>query len=191
MVSAAKNIPVQDQTVKRLLRIAESFEETADSVINRLLDFHERHHNRSNSGPDSQDLAASQSVAWSPFDPPRLRHTKVLAAAIGGREVSSPSWNRLADEAVRHTQKKLGSFAALKKVTPANIIEGVKRDQGYRYLSDINLSIQGQDAEDAWRCVAQLAKSQGFSVEVHFLWRNNPDAAHPGQIGNLTIGGAE
>jgi hypothetical protein len=188
---ADKNITVKYHTVKRLLGVAESFDETADSVINRLLDFHALHQSQSLHSPASQDSAEVKSVVWSPFDPPRLRHTKVLAAAIGGREVSSPSWNRLADEAVRYAFKKLGSFAALKRVTPANIVEGVKQDQGYRYLSDINLSIQGQDAEDAWRCVAQLAKSQGFSVEVHFLWRNNPDAAHPGQIGNLTIGRAE
>jgi len=186
MTDNSKNISLSNQTVKRLLRVADSFDETAESVITRLLDFFEQYQNTS---VRRAEIGSLKAAVWSPFNPPNLRHTKVTAASIGGQDITVPSWNKLVDEAVRRTRKSLGSFAGLKKVIPANVVEGVKQDHGYRYLSDVHLSLQGQDAQDAWRCVAHLARSQGFAVEVHFLWRNKPDAAYPGQLGNLTISG--
>ena len=181
-----KIISVRNQIFSRMQRVGESLVDTPDSVIERLLDFYEQHHGMA--APSHSEIALEQ-AAWDPMSPPSLRHTKVMSAILAGREVTSPSWNRLVDEIARIGKKRLGSFSELKKQLPANIVEGIKQDQGYRYLSDVNLSVQGQDAQDAWRSVAQLAKTLNIRVEVYFLWRNNPAAAFPGEMGNLTIGG--
>ncbi len=91
------------------------------------------------------------------------------------------------DATVRLAKQRLGSFAALKNAAGANMVEGKKIDQGYRFLSDINISVQGQDPQDAWRCIAQLATVLKIRVEVHFFWRRNPGAYLPGETANLTI----
>lgn len=101
----------------------------------------------------------------------------------------APSWNGLVEEAIRTAWKNLRSFPALQKRAPANMVQGCKQDQGYRYLKDLDLSIQGQDANDAWRCIARLARTQGFRIEVGFVWRDNPSAVHPGETGHMAIGG--
>jgi len=179
-------ISVTNQVFSRMQRVGEALVDTPNSVIERLLDFYEQHHGVQPSAPRESMV---ERAAWDPMSPPSLRHTKVTSAILAGQEVMSPSWNKLVDEIARIGKRQLGSFSELKKKFPANMVEGIKRDQGYRYLSDVNLSVQGQDAQDAWRSVAQLARTLGIQVEVYFLWRNNPAAAFPGQMGNLTIGG--
>ena len=69
------------------------------------------------------------------------------------------------------------------------MVAGMKTDQGYRYLSDIDVSVQGLDAQDAWRCVANLARTLGISVEIYFFWRDNPGAYLPGQSATLRVPG--
>jgi hypothetical protein len=44
-------------------------------------------------------------------------------------------------------------------------VKGKKEDEGYRYLADVNLSVQGQDANAAW------AKQLNCPFEVIFAWR--------------------
>ena|GEM_PF-3919259 len=120
---------------------------------------------------------------------PSLRHTKVMGVVLDGAELSSPSWNGLVDAMIRLAKQRLGSFGALKNAAGVNMVEGKKIDQGYRYLSDINVSVQGQDAQDAWRCIAQIATVLKVRVEVYFFWRRNPGAYLPGETANLTING--
>jgi hypothetical protein len=186
MMAGDKTISIKNQTFNRMQRVGEPLVDTPNSVIERLLDFYEQHQG---GAPPSYPENTPEQTAWDPVLPPSLRHTKVMSAILAGQEVTSPSWNRLVDEIARIGRRRLGSFSELKKQLPANIVEGIKQDQGYRYLSDVNLSVQGQDAQDAWRSVAQLAKTLNIGVEVYFLWRNNPAAAFPGEMGNLTIGG--
>lgn len=184
-----ENITVKYQTVKRMLGIAESFSETPDSLINRLIDFFILHRADAAPAETSGIGEAVQRASLDPFSPPSLRHTKLMFAKLEGRDIPAPSWNGLVEEAIKIAWKRLGSFSALQKLAPANMVQGCKRDQGYRYLKDLNLSVQGQDANDAWRCIARLARAQDFRVEVGFIWRDSPAAARPGETGHMNVGG--
>jgi hypothetical protein len=50
-------------------------------------------------------------------------------------------------------------------------VKGKKEDEGYRYLADVNLSVQGQDANAAWKGASHMAKQLNCPFEVIFAWR--------------------
>ena len=67
--------------------------------------------------------------------------------------------------------------------------QGRKEDEGYHYLPEVNFSVQGQDANAAWRGVAFIAQNLNVPVEVSFLWRNKDGAEHPGKPGTMRLYG--
>jgi hypothetical protein len=80
-------------------------------------------------------------------------------------------------------RKRLGSFDALKKATGANIRNGKFEENGYKYLPEGDLSIQGVPANDAWENSFRLAKLMCVPIKVTFEWRDKDGAAHPGRTG--------
>nr|WP_201752605.1 hypothetical protein [Sphingomonas changnyeongensis] len=60
--------------------------------------------------------------------------------------------------------------------------------EGFKYHTDLGISVQGQSAADAWKEIDRIARKWKIPVSVKFCWRNNPKAQHPGQTGILKIG---
>lgn len=217
-VTIVRQIPIRDQTVRRLKAIADPLDDTYDSVISRLLDSHERalfllnpalgsgdcaptgqqgpstcpkigDDFRSEAEPPGQNLELVERV-FDPFAPPNLTHTKVTSASFGGRQLTPVSWNGLLDEAVREAKRRLGSYGELRRICHMNTVEGRKTNEGYHYIQDAGVSVQGQDANDAWQCTAYIARQIGVPVDVHFSWRLKEGAVYPGSNGRLQIAGA-
>jgi hypothetical protein len=67
-------------------------------------------------------------------------------------------------------------------------VSGQKTDEGYHFLEDAGLSVQGQDANGAWRSVMFIVQNLKASVEVSFIWRNKEGAEHPGKTGSMRFG---
>ena len=118
---------------------------------------------------------------------PNLGHTKVLSAKVNGVPLDQPNWNRFLDRLILEAAKKVPDPRALKDLIVVNCVVGTKDDQGYHFLPAAGLSVQGQDSNGAWKGITHLAKAMKFSVEVVFIWLDNPKAANPGQTGKLTI----
>ena len=120
---------------------------------------------------------------------PNLTHTKMLSAQVNGKPLppSATNWNRLLDEVILQAAAKLKDPKALAQLIIVNHFVGKKEDQGYRHLVKAGISVQGQDAEAAWKATVHILKSLGMSAEVAFLWYDNDKAAHPGQTGKLTV----
>jgi len=116
-----------------------------------------------------------------------LGHSKVLSARLNGVQMEQPNWNRFLDHVILEAAKKLKNPRALKDLIVVNCVEGQKEDQGYHFLAAAGLSVQGQDSNGAWKGVAHLAAAMKFSIEVVFVWLDNPKAANPGQTGKLTV----
>ena len=51
-------------------------------------------------------------------------------------------------------------------VCPMNAVDGIEDDQGYSHYEDLGVSIQGQDADHAWRAAAATAWALGVTVSV-------------------------
>ena len=91
-------------------------------------------------------------------DPPKLRFTKVVAASFNGKAVKLASWNRLLDTALNYAAKEISDFEKLRNIAAVNMVKGKKFDEGYRYLPEADLSVQGQKADLAWRGVMLIAR---------------------------------
>lgn len=120
--------------------------------------------------------------------PPNLTFTKVVSALLNGEPVKPANWNRLLDAAITYAAAQIGDFNKLRRIVAINIASGQKTDEGYHFLEDAGLSVQGQDANGAWRSIMFIAQNLKASVEVSFIWRNKEGAEHPGKAGSMRFG---
>ncbi len=79
----------------------------------------------------------------------------------------------------------LGSFESLKEKSPANWREGRHEQAGFEFLPDINVSIQGIDANSSSHAALRLAREIRQSLEVEFEWRDKEGAEHRGRTGRI------
>jgi hypothetical protein len=178
-------INVQDQTFERMQKHAKPFVDSPDTIINLALDALER------AGNPAAPLIADHTKGERRIDPrmlPNLTHTKVLDASIEGETIARANWNSLLDEMLRRSMKQVGTFDRLKQLCPVNVVKGRKEDEGYTHLSDINVSVQGQDANGACRAVVTAAQGLGVAIDIGFMWRHKEGAAHPGERARLQVG---
>lgn len=189
-----RTIPIEDATFSRLQNHGEPFVDTIDMVINRALDALDANREGKTSSSQAGTVVVGSTKHWQgqeEFDPsatPNLAFTTVRSAAVDGRVLpnSESYWNSILIEVVRLAAKKLETRAIMDLLL-ANHIDGQKEDGGYKFIPEAGLSIQGQDANGAWKATYYLASAIGASVEVSFVWQNTPKAARPGSLGLLKV----
>ena len=183
------SVDLSPTTFSRLQTHAVPLVDTIESVITRLLDAYEAKSGTPIAPTDSDgDSTARQ---FNPNTPPNLRHTKALAIEFGGKPLArgEVNWNGLLNAAVREARAKAKSSADLKKLLIVNFVEGQKSDEGYRFLSDVGISVQGQDANGAWKGACHVAQQLGCELKATFVWREKEGAAFPGTTGQFHISG--
>ncbi len=117
------------------------------------------------------------------MNPPELFHTRVRGRI---EEIDFNKWNDLVRIAHILVFRKVGSLDALKRITAAGVREGNHDGkEGYHFVPELNASIRGVDANLAWRISFQLAKSAGVPLLAQFEWRENSNAAFPGEKGYM------
>ncbi|MBG6206264.1 hypothetical protein IWQ49_000911 [Labrenzia sp. EL_126] len=179
-------ISISQATFERLQKHAVPLVDDIESVINKLID-----------QADTGDIKPPQPLAGDvkthsidPRDIPSLTHTKVLHAAIGGKTLQKNNWNAAFDEILSLAAKQVDGYEALPKLCPANMVKGRKETDGYSYLPDIDISVQGQDANAACRAIVTLARHLGIEIDITFMWRPKEKATFPGERGRLFMPGA-
>ncbi|AYJ88147.1 hypothetical protein D3Y57_19710 [Sphingomonas paeninsulae] len=121
---------------------------------------------------------------------PGLTFTKPLSALINGKAVPSPRWSSMLLTML--AQLKAKGFDGEKLVRELQVPAKAERyeEEGFKYHSDLGISVQGQSASDAWKEIDRLAKKWGIPVKIEFWWRQNAKAQFPGRTGVLRSGGA-
>ena len=162
--------------------------DTIESVINRLLDAYETKDGAP--VPAGSNGEASNLRQFIADTPPDLTHTKVLSTEFNGKPLArgEANWNGLLNAAMRLAKAKAKSTADLKKLVIVNFVEGEKSNEGYRFLSDVGMSVQGQDANGAWKGACHVAQQLGCNLKVTFIWRDKEGASFPGVTGQFSIG---
>jgi hypothetical protein len=112
----------------------------------------------------------------------------VLQTTPGLAPAEKPGLSRWA---VRHVAEAAIRSILLLTLILAKHVKGKKTDQGYRHFPEANMSVQGQDAPNAWKTTANILKAMGYAAEVTFAWYDNPKAANPGQVGKFVIQATE
>jgi len=73
-------------------------------------------------------------------------------------EHSQVNWNGLLVAAIREAKARAKSPSEFKRLVIVNFVDGQKTDEGYRFLSDVGISVQGQDADSSWRAACHIAQ---------------------------------
>ena len=182
------SIELSSHTFARLQALAVPLVDNPETVINRLIDFFEARE----SAPATAFVDGGGGTKIQQFNsgsPPNLTHTKVLAVEFCGKplEHREANWNGLLNAAVREAKARAKSAGELKQLVIVPFADGQKTDEGYRFLSDIGISIQGQDSNGSWKGARHIAQKLGLQLSVTFIWREKEGAAFPGVAGRLSI----
>lgn len=140
---------------------------------------------------EPEDVVTTTSDGPMQFDSaPGLSFTKPLAASINGKALHSPRWSAILLTMIGQIKAK--RFEGEKLVRELAIPAKAKQyeDEGFKYHSDLGISVQGQSAQDCWKEVDRLARRWRIPVSVEFWWRQNPKAQYPGKTGVLRSGNA-
>lgn len=178
-------IRISESIYEQLESMAKGFD-TPGNVIERLLEFYEKHHTPvlSPVKTTAANVASQGSVkTLNPDNPGNLSHTKVLEGRFGNERVKN--WMQLVYAAHKYASGYYGNFEALRKATQSNIAKGSLSESGYHEFPDIGISIQGENSNNSWRNALHLAREINSHIEVLLQWRNNDKAAYPGQKGKL------
>jgi hypothetical protein len=182
-------VVLSEATIARLqkLDLTVPLVDSIESVVNKLADFYERSDSaRRGVVPNAKPIAPAPRQ-FNAYSPPDLTYTKVLSVKFDGASLGKASWNGLLFKAIRGTKSHLKTIDDARRLIIVNFIRGRKDDEGYHFLPEVDLSVQGQDANSAWRGTSHIAVQLGIPLEVEFLWRSKKRAAYPGVTGRLSI----
>ena len=186
------DIVIEQKTFERLQRHAKPLVDTPDSVIARALDALDQ---LEGSGATSQvptprggaAAAGERGMVFGTTEPlPDVRHTRLLAASIGGSSVRA-NWNNVLRALLLRARRHYGDFDQLKRRCAVNIVPREKTDEGYRYLPQAGFSYQGVNANAAANAIVSLAKDIGVALDLDFEWRDKEQAAHPGRRASIHV----
>lgn len=174
-------VQISQETFARLQAHAVPLVDTIETVINRALDALD--------GSKDGAFKPAKLGGFDPSAPPNLSFTTVRSVIVAGKKLPPKEtyWNSVLLACVRVAAKNGFSPKQISELIVVNHVIGVKEGSGYKYLKEAGVSIQGQDANVAWKAAYHIAKQVNISVEVSFVWQNNPKAAFPGQTGKLSI----
>ncbi len=171
------DITIDQTTFERLQSHAKPLVDTTDTVINRALDALDVIEN--DCGKEEVSDVTKDCV--DPRALPNLAHTKVLEALISGQAVVMPNWNKLFVKLLVLATRQVDNFFQLRKLCQANMMQGCKVDEGYRHVTEIDISVQYMSATDACEAIVAIAQGLNIGIEINFMWNHKKGALHPGE----------
>lgn len=184
---------LSDLTNSRLQAIAIPLTDTHDSVIARLLDHwdatKENQPKVIKPGDPTGMKEDGRTMVFDPATPPQLNFTTPMQAIINGKKLAKGEtyWNTMMNTMIREVYAKGHNAQAIHDMLFINACVGKKEDNGYKFLEDVGLSVQGQDSNAAFRQMYQLAALNGITFEVGFRWQDNEKAAYPNREAVLEL----
>lgn len=173
-------ITVENEVFERLKGLAEPFVDTPETVIVRLLDAYTA----------SYEVAADEGYkTFDPHAPPNLGFTTVISATINGKMLKRADtyWNNILVIMVKHLAAKGLKPEDIAACISSNTKIGEVKNNGYKFIPEAGISLQGLDANTAWRTIATLAAVDGQSVDVKFRWQHKEGLEHAGVIGAFRV----
>jgi hypothetical protein len=179
-------VELSDDTFTRLQKLATPLVDTVETIIIEGCKLLEERRAIGQTALPTQ-LPGAGPRQFSAASPPNLTHTKVLSIKLEGTPLPHATWNGLLFEIVRRAKPRLQNADDARRLIIVNFVPGKKDDEGYRFIPEVGLSVQGQDANAAWRGASHIAQQIGLRVEAEFVWRTKNGAEFPGVTGRLSI----
>jgi hypothetical protein len=147
------------------------------------LDFFNQKSGTDGASQHEPTLKSASGMNFTGTNTPDLTHTKVLKAQIDGLVLPKAKWNTILSHLVVRVFK---NELIDGDIPTSGIVRGEKTDSGFKFYPEANVSIQGQDANDAWRMSVDMAQRTNVDLVVELEWRDKIAAAHPGKTATLT-----
>jgi hypothetical protein len=182
-------VPLSDATFARAQSHAVPLVDDLESVINRAFDALEKIEKKevqaSALGNEAQAIQP-----YNPESPPNLAFSQPVAIKVDGEDVPYGQlyWNNLMIKVIGKAVAAGHTGESLRALMVVPTILGLKESQGFKFLADAGISVQGQDANAAWKQTMHLAGHLGLKLEVIWKWQLNEKASLPGQKGSFTVG---
>jgi hypothetical protein len=125
------------------------------------------------SHPTAKETASTSFTVVYIASPPDLTGTKVVSATFANTCPSRLNWNQLRAHAVWTVISSCKPDEA-HRIVGVQFEKGKKSGRGFQYYPDLGISVQGQDANTAWRNILHIARKLHCAVEVEFEWRGRP-----------------
>lgn len=183
-------INVSQTLFAKLQSIAVPFEDTPESVVQKCVEFYLSNavgHKPLTKASDTLPSTDSKYRMFHPDAPPDLTFTRPMSIELDGVNFDKGSlyWNPLLFELVRIAGGKVKGDQ-LKEMLLSNYVDGeATAQQGYRFIKEAGLSVQGQAANPAWKAIYHLVKTLGLTLDVVFMWEDKPKAAFPGKTARM------
>lgn len=184
-------INVSQSLFTQLQAIAEPFVDTPETVIQKCVEFYLSNATGHKAMPKAAEATPSSEAGYMTFHPdapPDLTFTRPMSIELEGKSFDKGSlyWNPLLFELVRRAGLKGVKGDQLKQMLLCNYADGeADANQGWRYIKEAGLSVQGQAANPAWKTIYHLVKALGMPLDVVFMWEDKPKAAHPGKTAKM------
>jgi DNA-binding phage protein len=187
-------VPLSEPLYAKLKEMAEPFVDTPETVISKAIDFYLAHHHSLQAGAKTATSGQlfTGAMIFQPDAPPDLSFTRPVAIEFAGTKFDKPMlyWNPLLFEIVRVAATKIHNIDQLKQMLLCNYVDGDNgKENGYRFIPEAGLSVQGQAANPAWKTIVHLLKTLGLNLSVTFVWEDKSKAAFPGKTGKMTFAG--
>jgi hypothetical protein len=181
------SIEISPRTFARLQAHAIPLVDDIESVINRVFD----HYESSQSTPIIEAVGPRKTADVKQFNPqlpPDLTYTKVQVVEINGKPLEvRPNWANLMIAVIRIAKNQVQNHDEFKSLMTINWTDQKKEDEGYKFIPDLGISIQGQDANYSWKCACHIAQALGLGLTVTFAWKDKDQAKYPGVTGQFSL----
>ncbi|MXZ49814.1 MAG: hypothetical protein F4Z09_03295 [Rhodobacteraceae bacterium] len=180
-----KILEITENTYQRL-EMKAKFNETAESVILRLLDQSEIG-NYGNMEQMNQEEITDKIRRYGVEMIPELKFTKLLDASFGDKKPEKINWNELLKLALTEVMKTCKHIEDLIRISGAKVVAGRKENEGYKFIPTHRFSFQGVNAVNAAGIIYRCANYLGYDAYFEFEWRQNKAAYKPGERASLKI----
>ena len=117
----------------------------------------------------------------------KLLFTKVLSAVVAGKKVKNPNWHKVLIEVFSVLSNKYGvKGQPLGKYISIPNLDTRFLENGYKFYTELGLSIQGQTATNSCQEICRICKYHDIQLLIEFKWDDDKERAHhPGKIGRI------
>lgn len=119
-------------------------------------------------------------------DLPNLTYTHIDKVVLNGEELELSSWRAIMRYMIEGegVKDKTINFA---EITGLKIIKGNKREGGYSYLEDADVSIPTSDSNQVAEVIIKLAKHFKYEGRIDYHWLKKQGLARSGETDNIVL----